>query len=507
MYSTNYLGHALRAASIGKDELVFIHSGVGQDLVTYGDFFANCEKLANALVAAGVQPGDRVAAQIAKTVVGLELYVATVLAGGVFLPLNTAYTVAELEYFIADAQPSVLVCDPSRKQVLQALVDTTETTLWSLAADATGDVVEQRNVQPPGFEAVSREVHDLASILYTSGTTGQPKGAMLTHGNLVSNAATLTQAWHFNAQDCLIHALPIFHIHGLFVAINITLTAGSSLVYLDKYQPQAVTDAMSRATVLMGVPTFYTRLLDYQGFSRHSTETMRLFVSGSAPLLAETHTQFEVRCGHRILERYGMTETGMMSSNPYLGERRAGSVGPSLDDIDIRLADAESGALLALGATGVVEVKGPNVFKGYWNKAEKTAQEFRSDGYFITGDIGRLDEEGYLTIVGRAKDLIISGGLNIYPKELELVLDEMSGVKESAVVGVYHPDFGEAVVAVLVSDGTKPPCDEVIMQQLKPLLARFKQPKAIKWVAELPRNAMSKVQKNRLRETYTDVFR
>jgi malonyl-CoA/methylmalonyl-CoA synthetase len=504
MYNQNHLAQALSHGAADNLTSIFIEAGEQGDAISYADFFARSEQMAAALVAAGLEPGDRVAAQIDKTVTALELYMGTILAGGVFLPLNTAYTVKELEYFCGDAEPKVVACDPERKQAIQDLVGDS-VTVWTIASDGSGDAADARDQQQAGFEAVARSADDLAAFLYTSGTTGQPKGAMLSHGNLASNAATLAAAWQYTANDCLIHALPIFHIHGLFVAVNITLATGASLIYMKKYQPQAITEAMSRASVLMGVPTFYTRLLDHDAFTAEAAQGMRLFVSGSAPLLAETHRQFEARCGHRILERYGMTETGMMSSNPYEGERIAGTVGTPLPGISMRVADND-GNEVPQGERGVVEVKGPNVFQGYWKKPEKTAAEFRADGYFITGDIGLIDDNGYLNIVGRAKDLIISGGLNVYPKEIESLLDKLDGVKESAVIGVPHPDFGEAVVAVLVSHDSNHPSEGDIMAQIKDDLAKFKQPKAIFWVTELPRNTMAKVQKNLLREDYNDLF-
>ena len=326
MYDQNYLAQSLSNGAANNLNSCFLQAGEQGEAVSYAEFYARSEQMAAALVAAGLEPGDRVAAQIDKTVTALELYMGTILAGGVFLPLNTAYTIKELEYFCGDAEPKVVACDPSRKQAIQDLVGPA-VTVWEIASDETGDAADARDQQTPGFTAVPREASDLAAFLYTSGTTGQPKGAMLSHGNLASNAATLATAWQYTADDCLIHALPIFHIHGLFVAVNISLATGASLIYMKKYQPQAVIDAMSQASVLMGVPTFYTRLLDFDGFTAEAAKGMRLFVSGSAPLLAETHRQFKDRTGHRILERYGMTETGMMSSNPYAGERLAGTVG------------------------------------------------------------------------------------------------------------------------------------------------------------------------------------
>ncbi len=504
MYNHNHLANALSHGAANNLASIFIQAGEQGDAISYASFFARSEQMAAALVAAGLEPGDRVAAQIDKTVTALELYMGTILAGGVFLPLNTAYTVKELEYFCGDAEPKVVACDPDRKQAIQDMVGN-HAVVWSIAGDGSGDAADARDQHPAGFTAVPRAADDLAAFLYTSGTTGQPKGAMLSNGNLASNASTLAEAWQYKATDCLIHALPIFHIHGLFVAVNITLATGASLIYMKKYQPQAITQAMASASVLMGVPTFYTRLLDHAEFTAEAAQNMRLFVSGSAPLLAETHRQFEARCGHRILERYGMTETGMMSSNPYDGERIAGTVGTPLPGINMRVADND-GKPVPQGERGVVEVKGPNVFQGYWKKPEKTAAEFRADGYFITGDIGLIDDKGYLNIVGRAKDLIISGGLNVYPKEIESLLDKLEGVKESAVIGVPHPDFGEAVIAVLVSHHSHHPSEADIMAQITDDLAKFKQPKKIFWVEELPRNTMAKVQKNLLRADYQDLF-
>ncbi|MDP6167002.1 MAG: AMP-binding protein [Gammaproteobacteria bacterium] len=504
MYDNNHLAQSLSNGAANNLNSCFLQAGGQGSAVSYAEFYARSEQMAAALVEAGLQPGDRVAAQIDKTVTALELYMGTILAGGVFLPLNTAYTIKELEYFCGDAEPKVVACNPSRKQAIQNMVGP-DVIVWGIAGDETGDAADARDQQAPGFAAVPREASDLAAFLYTSGTTGQPKGAMLSHGNLASNASTLSSAWHYTADDCLIHALPIFHIHGLFVAVNITLATGASLIYMKKYHPQAVTEAMSQASVLMGVPTFYTRLLDYHGFTAQAAGNMRLFISGSAPLLAETHRQFEARTGHRILERYGMTETGMMSSNPYDGERLAGTVGKPLSGITMRVAD-NNGNPVAQGERGVVEVKGPNVFQGYWKKPEKTAEDFRDDGFFITGDIGLIDDNGYLHIVGREKDLIISGGLNVYPKEIESLLDKLDGVIESAVIGVPHPDFGEAVVGVLVGHPSNHPSEAGIMAQIKDDLAKFKQPKALYWVDDLPRNTMAKVQKNVLREQYVDLF-
>ena len=360
--------------------------------------------------------------------------------------------------------------------------------------------------QATEFETVARSGDDLAAFLYTSGTTGRSKGAMLTQYNLLSNGEALKDYWQFGETDVLLHALPIFHTHGLFVACHVILLSGGALIFLPKFDLDVVVDQMSKATSMMGVPTFYTRLLGDERFTRELTEHMRLFTSGSAPLLAETHVQFEQRTGHRILERYGMTETNMTTSNPYDGDRRAGTVGFPLPDVEVRIVDKEDGKTLPVGETGVLEVKGPNVFIGYWQMPEKTAEDFREDGFFITGDLAKIDEDGYVTIVGRDKDLIISGGYNIYPKEIELVLDEQPGVLESAVIGVPHPDFGESVVGVLVGDGKAQIELDVIEAALGKSLARFKQPKKLLVVDELPRNTMGKVQKNILRETYAGSF-
>jgi malonyl-CoA/methylmalonyl-CoA synthetase len=358
---------------------------------------------------------------------------------------------------------------------------------------------------PDRFDPVPRAPDDLAALLYTSGTTGRSKGAMLTQENLLSNAQVLTEAWRFTAADVLLHALPVFHTHGLFVATNISLLAGGSMIFLPGFDRDAVIAALPQATAMMGVPTFYTRLLDDPRLTRDLTAHIRLFVSGSAPLLAETHAAWEARTGHRILERYGMTETNMIASNPFDGERRAGTVGQPLPGVELRIADPDTGAALPEGETGMIEVRGPNVFQGYWRMPEKTAAEFRPDGFFVTGDLGRI-EDGYLAIVGRQKDLIITGGFNVYPKEIEQLLDEAEGVRESAVIGVPHPDFGEAVLALLVPEPGAEPDLEAIAEALRPRIARYKQPKALLTLAELPRNSMGKVQKNVLRERFAEHF-
>ena len=506
MYQGNHLAEKLRAASLGAENSLFLHNHQTGEEVSYKAFFANAERMAQALVDAGVKPGDRVAVQAPKTQAMLELYVATVLAGGVFLPLNTAYTASEITYFLTDAKPWIFVCDPKCEDELSAVAkDAGVDQVLTIGADEGGSLPERRDAAAPGFTPAPRGPDDLAAILYTSGTTGRSKGAMLTHRALASNAQTLKDSWHFSADDVLIHALPIFHTHGLFVATNITLLAGSSCIFMSKFDADDILGYMPDATVLMGVPTFYVRLLETEGLGKASVN-MRLFVSGSAPLLAETHDRWRDVTGHAILERYGMTETNMNTSNPYDGDRRAGTVGFPLPGVEVIVTDPATGAPLPQGEIGVLEVRGPNVFAGYWKMPDKTAEELRDNGFFITGDLGRIDADGYVHIVGRGKDLIISGGYNIYPKEIELVIDDLPGVVESAVIGVPHKDFGEAVVAVIVAqDGVEISAKDV-SNMIKDNLARFKQPKRIEFVQALPRNAMGKVQKNVLREAYDGVF-
>ncbi len=507
MYQGNHLAERLRAASVGTGSRLFLRNHQTGEGVTYQAFFANAERMANVLVETGVSPGDRVAVQAPKSIAMLELYVATVLAGGVFLPLNTAYTPTEIAYFLTDAEPRIFVCDLAREEEFSPVAkEAGVAKVLTIGADESGSLAELRDAAASGFKAVSRGPGDLAAILYTSGTTGRSKGAMLTHQGLASNAETLKDAWRFSADDVLIHALPIFHTHGLFVATNITLMAGSSCIFMSNFNADDIVSYMPQATVLMGVPTFYVRLLDSKGLTEASAN-MRLFVSGSAPLLAETHDQWRDLTGHAILERYGMTETNMNTSNPYDGDRCAGTVGFPLPGIEVLVTDPATGALLPKGETGVLEVRGPNVFAGYWNMPEKTAEELRDNGFFITGDLGRIDKDGYVHIVGRQKDLIISGGYNIYPKEIELLIDELEGINESAIIGVPHPDFGEAVVAVVVTQSGAETSSADIMAGIKDDLARFKQPKRIDFVESLPRNAMGKVQKNVLREMYAGTFR
>lgn len=474
--------------------------------ISYGDLIARAGQMANVLVARGVKPGDRVAVQVEKSVANIVLYLGTVRAGAVYLPLNTAYTLNELDYFIGDAEPSLVVCDPSKAEGLAPIAAKVKARVETLGPDGKGSLTEAADKASSAFPTVPRENDDLAAILYTSGTTGRSKGAMLTHDNLASNSLSLVGYWRFTDQDVLIHALPIYHTHGLFVATNVTLFARASMIFLPKLDPDLIIKLMARATVLMGVPTFYTRLLQNPALSHETTKHMRLFISGSAPLLAETHREWSARTGHAVLERYGMTETNMNTSNPYDGERVPGAVGFPLPGVSVRVTEPETGKELPREEIGMIEVKGPNVFKGYWRMPEKTKAEFRPDGFFITGDLGKIDAKGYVHILGRGKDLVISGGFNVYPKEIESEIDAMPGVIESAVIGVPHADFGEGVTAVLVCNKGADVTEAAVLKALDGRLAKFKMPKRVFVVDELPRNTMGKVQKNVLRDTYKDIY-
>ncbi len=475
---------------------------------SHADALAASARLAGALAALGVAPGDRVAVQVDKSPEAMLLYLACLRIGGVFLPLNTGYTADEIRYFLADAEPALFVCRPAALDQARAVAGETGCpTVETLGTDGDGSLMEAAERATP-FDAIEpREANDLAAILYTSGTTGRSKGAMLTHRNLGSNAATLAEAWRFTAEDRLIHALPIFHTHGLFVACNVTLMAGSSMLFLPSFDADVIFEEMPRGTVLMGVPTFYTRLVADERLTPEATANMRLFVSGSAPLTAETHREFERKSGHAILERYGMTETNMNLSNPYDGERRAGTVGMPLPGVEYRITDRETHEPLPEGEIGMLEIRGPNVFIGYWRMPEKTREELLEDGFFVTGDLAMVDERGYVHIVGRDKDMVISGGYNVYPKEVEQVIDELDGVKESAVIGVPHPDFGEGVTAVVVPEAGAGLDERQVIDFLKDRLAKYKQPKRVLFVDALPYNTMGKVQKNELRKNYQDIYR
>jgi malonyl-CoA/methylmalonyl-CoA synthetase len=459
--------------------------------LSYGALDDLSARMAAVLAARGVSPGDRVVAQVEKSPGAVALYLGCLRSGAVFVPLNTAYTDAELATFLADAEPRVFVRSASGEAGgRQAEV---------LGTDAASPLWAEALATAPRTQVEHRSATDLAAIVYTSGTTGRSKGAMLSHGNLASNARTLAKIWGFGERDVLLHALPIYHVHGLFVALHCAFLSGARVLFLPKFDVSEVKALLPRASVLMGVPTFYSRLLADEGFGKHDCRSMRLFVSGSAPLLAETWRAFERRTGHAILERYGMTETGMITSNPLAGERVAGTVGFALPDVEIRLAN-EDGSTVEPGSSGVLEVKGPNVFAGYWRMPERDSTDRRADGFFVTGDIATMDDEGRVTLVGRAKDLIITGGLNVYPKEIEEVLDACDGVRESAVVGVPDADFGEAIVAIVVPDAGAQVDAGRLMDAVRAKLARFKHPRRIEFAGELPRNAMGKVQKNVLRE-------
>lgn len=476
----------------------------GQPAISFGETRELVERMAGALGDLGVAAGDRVAVQVEKSPEAIALYLATLQVGAIYLPLNTAYTGAELDYFIADATPRLFVCDPAQREAHAARASAT-LAVETLGARGDGTLAERAAAAAPRRDSVARGPDDPASILYTSGTTVRSKGAVLTHGNLASNAEALLECWRFDANDRLIHALPIFHIHGLFVAVNMAVVSGATLVFLTRFDAEEIIGLMARGTVLMGVPTFYTRLLKSEHLTPEATAGMRLFVSGSAPLLAEDHRAFRERTGHVILERYGMTETGMIASNPYEGARIPGAVGMALPGVGLRIADRETGAPLPQGEIGLIEVKGPNVFQGYWNMPEKTASEFR-DGWFITGDLGTIEADGYLRIVGRDKDLVISGGYNVYPKEIEEVIDALPGVLESAVIGLPHPDLGEAVTAVIVP---RPGADldiEGLRAAISDRLARFKQPRKLILADALPRNVMGKVQKAQLRSIHARLY-
>jgi malonyl-CoA/methylmalonyl-CoA synthetase len=476
-------------------------------VLTYGELLDATARYARALEGLGVAPGDRVAVQVEKSPEALVLYLACLRAGAIYLPLNTAYTLPELDYFIGDAEPRLVVVGSDRREAVEALASLPRhARVATMDRDGTGTLAGHAKTEPPSFADVPREPNDLAAILYTSGTTGRSKGAMLSHDNLASNAEVLREAWRFTGDDVLLHALPIYHTHGLFVATNTILLAGASMLFLPRFDADAVMRLLPRATTMMGVPTFYVRLLQDPRLDKAAAAHMRLFVSGSAPLLAETHREWRDRTGHAILERYGMTETNMNTSNPYKGERVAGTVGPALPGVSLRIADPETGRVLPQGEIGVIEVKGRNVFRGYWRMPEKTESEFRKDGFFITGDLGLIDARGYVTIIGRSKDLVITGGFNVYPKEVETEIDALPGVLESAVFGVPHPDFGEGVTAAVVRRPGARVSEAQILDALRPRLARFKLPKRVLMVPELPRNTMGKVQKSALRETWRDLY-
>ncbi|MDP1657161.1 MAG: malonyl-CoA synthase [Hylemonella sp.] len=499
---------ALRAAFPHNLDAIAIETDNGLNY-SWRDLERATAMMANLLKSLDLPEGARIAVQVEKSVEAVMLYLATLRAGYVFLPLNTAYQSAEIEYFVGNAEPAVVVCSSKNFGWVSKIAFKAGTQhVFTLDDNRTGSLLERAAHCSEHHQAVPRQADDLAAILYTSGTTGRSKGAMLTHGNLLSNAQVLKKYWGWQPGDVLMHVLPIFHVHGLFVALHGALLNGSKMIWMAKFDPKRVLQKLPEATVFMGVPTLYVRLLAEHGLNRESTRNMRLFVAGSAPLLIETFVAWQERTGHTILERYGMSETIMLTSNPYKpkdGERRGGTVGFPLPGVSLRVQD-DAGQPVPVGEIGGIQVKGPNVFKGYWCMPEKTKEEFTADGYFKTGDVGKIDERGYVTIVGRSKDLIISGGYNVYPAEIEGYINELPGVMESAVVGVPHPDFGEVGVAVVVRQSGMALDPDHIIAKLKSELANFKIPKRCFVVDELPRNTMGKVQKNLLREQHKHLF-
>ncbi len=487
---------------------IFLSFSDQEKTLSYDEFLKEIKCTATCLKKLGLKKGDRLVLQIEKSHHVFTIYGACVQLGVIFIPLNTSYTAFEAEYFLNDSECKLFITTTKMLNKLDKLEKKGSYNVETIDEDFSGSFFSNFNFNEPLYYIEVQDEDDIAAILYTSGTTGRSKGAMLSQRNLLSNASTLSKSWEFAASDILLHALPIYHTHGLFVATNIALISGSQIRFLKKFDVDDIILNLPSTTVMMGVPTFYTRLLANNKFNKEITKNMRLFISGSAPLLEETHKKFNDLTGHKILERYGMTETNMITSNPYTGHRKAGTVGVVLEDVEIRVVSAENKKeVLKNGQIGVVEVNGPNVFKGYWNQPEKTKSEFREDGFFITGDMGYLDQDQYLTIVGRDKDLIITGGLNVYPKEIETIIDKHSNVEESAVVGVLHPDFGEGIIAIIVEKRGQTLNLQSLKGSLAKNLASFKLPKKFHIIKELPRNSMGKVQKNILRNTYKDEFR
>tara|TARA_B100000965_G_scaffold401184_1_gene424494 strand:- start:830 stop:2326 length:1497 start_codon:yes stop_codon:yes gene_type:complete len=496
--SSNFLNDNLFSVYANSNK-IFIETE--SQKYSFKEFDDLVNKIANLLIASDLSEGDRVLVKLEKSIFSFALYIASIRAGGIFVPVNNDYTASEIDYFIENSIPYIFISnDESIKKVQNRNLKT-----FSLNSDMSGTFLENIKTQNTSFVPIERKKNDIASILYTSGTTGRSKGAMLSHNNLFSNTRELLKIWKFNENDALLHALPIYHIHGLFVACNLCLISGAKIHFIQKFQTEKVIEYLPKSTVMMGVPTFYTRLLESKKLNSQITENIRVFISGSAPLLSETHKEFEKVTGHKILERYGMTETNMNTSNPYDGERRAGTVGIPLPGINIRITDPETNVKLGSEKIGMIEIKGENIFEGYWTMEEQTKDSFTVDGYFITGDLGKFSSDGYLSIIGRNKDLIISGGLNIYPKEIEVVIDGINYVKESAIIGIPHKDFGEAVLAIVVANNEKI-SETTIMKVIQTKLAKFKQPKKIIFVSELPRNAMGKVQKQTLRNNYNKIF-
>lgn len=491
--TANFYSHLEKQFSADK---IFLQDVTSGREFTYGELQAITGRMANWLRSAGLKSGDRVMLQVEKSPENLFWYLAALRSGLIYLPLNTAYQPEELKYFSTNAEPSLIICDPGKVDVFSSFANCPIATL-----DSDGNFSQPL---PETTEFTDTEVadEDTAVILYTSGTTGKPKGAMISHGNLLSNVRALSEAWQWQRNDVMLHALPIFHIHGLFVASHLPLFNGSTILFLNRFTPEAVIEHLPEATVYMGVPTNYTRLLQIEAFNRDSCQNMRLFTSGSAPLLTQTFEQMSSQTGHLIVERYGMTETGMNTSNPLDGPRKPGTVGPALPGVETKVVN-DNGEDVGLNEPGNLLVRGQNVFSGYWQMPEKTAEEFTSDGFFKTGDIASVDEDGYIAIVGRSKDLVITGGLNVYPKEIESIIDRIPGVKESAVIGIPDADFGEAVTAVIVRE--EQDLSENAVRDALQGLASFKRPKQIHFIDDLPRNTMGKVQKNLLREQFTGI--
>ncbi len=466
---------------------------------SYAEADRRASQIANYLKDLGLTKGDRLTSLVEKSPAALFLYLGCLKAGVTYHPMNTGYNKSEIAHMLADASPTLIVCDPQLEPVIELAVSGINVPkILTLDKEGAGGLTKNTRAYPDNTSIAHCKADDIAALLYSSGTTGKPKGIMLTHKNLSSNATALSKAWGFTPKDILLHALPIYHVHGLFIALGPVLMTGSTILWLEKFNTQSVIQSLRNCSVMMGVPTYYTRLLDSGLVDFDQLRSMRLFISGSAPLRRETFQEFKTRSGHTILERYGMTETGINTSNPLLGRRQAGTVGQALPGVTVRVVD-ENGKILMPGETGNLQVKGENVFAGYWNMSEKTSEDFTSDGFFNTGDIANIDEQGYVSIVGRSKDMIISGGLNIYPREIELVIDEIPEIIESAVIGIPDHDFGEIVIAVVVAE-TKNIKAVDIVNQCKSKLAKFKSPKYVSFVEELPRNAMGKVQKNLLRK-------
>lgn len=483
----------------------FIETKDGEQY-SYQELINLTSTIESTIANAGISKGDSVIFQVNKSPEAIFLYLACLKLGAISVPLNNAYTASELSYFLDDIEPGLVVCDPASPIIKENLLHTREnTSLLTLDKHGKGSLFKSSDNISHSVQTTDVVGDDVACILYTSGTTGKPKGAMITHENLSSNALTVHQSWGFNNDDILLHALPIFHVHGLFVALNCVLLSGTPMIFLPEFNVDDIIKFLPRVTVLMGVPTFYSRLLSHSELNDTSLKNIRLFISGSAPLLREVSDNFYTKTGHRILERYGMTETVMIASNPLKGERIPGTVGQALPNIEVRIT-TEDDKTLEVGATGNIQVSGPNVFKGYWRNPEKSQEEFTKDGFFKTGDVGFLDNKGYLTIVGRSKDLIISGGYNVYPKEIEIIMNALEGVHESAVIGVPHSDFGEGVIAVVVLEDNTKIEESNLISLLKNELAAYKVPKRIFDMSELPLNVMGKVQKNILREKYINVF-